>query len=122
MTPRPAELTRAAEYVASVSPDIPWQVIALVLPLVLALQAGAASIPGRSGARSPGLPHFDRATFDPLVEGGIERGAYPGAALVIGRHDAVLFAKGYGHLTWSGSNPGVDPDSTIYDLASLTKV
>src|SRR5207249_3961171 len=46
---------------------------------------------------------------------------YPGAALVIGRRDTILFAKGYGHLTWSAGSPGVDPESTLYDLASLTK-
>jgi len=33
-----------------------------------------------------------------------------------------LFAHGYGHLTWSASSPRVDPESTLYDLASLTKV
>jgi len=56
------------------------------------------------------------------VEDGVRRGAYPGGALLIGRHDTILFAKGYGHLMWSASSPAVDPDSTIYDLASLTKV
>jgi CubicO group peptidase (beta-lactamase class C family) len=65
---------------------------------------------------------FDAATFDPLVQQGIERGAYPGAALIVGRGDTVLFAKGYGRLTWRASGPAVDPDSTVYDLASLTKV
>jgi CubicO group peptidase (beta-lactamase class C family) len=53
---------------------------------------------------------------------GIRRGAYPGAALVVGRHDTVLFAKGYGHLTWSPTSPAADPESTLYDLASLTKI
>src|SRR5256886_2353586 len=62
-----------------------------------------------------------RMTFDPLVLDGIRQGAYPGAALVIGRRDTILFAKGYGHLTWSAGSPGVDPESTLYDLASLTK-
>src|SRR4029077_4756637 len=58
----------------------------------------------------------------PLVEDGIRRGAYPGAALIVGSRDTILFTKGYGHLTWSASSPAVDPDSTLYDLASLTKV
>jgi len=70
----------------------------------------------------PGRAPFDAATFDPLVQDGIRAGAYPGAALVVGRHDAIRFAHGYGHLTWSASSPAVDPDSTLYDLASLTKV
>ena len=65
---------------------------------------------------------FSAGVFDPLVEDGIRRGAYPGAALIVGRRDTILFAKGYGHLTWSASSPAVDPDSTLYDLASLTKV
>ena len=86
----------------------------VVLAPVLLLQVAAALTPAPA--------RFDGATFDPLVRMGIERGAYPGAALVVGRHDAVLFAKGYGHFTWSPSSPAVDPDSTLYDLASLTKI
>jgi len=84
----------------------------VVLALVLLLQTGVAQPTAR----------FDGGTFDPLVERGILEGAYPGAALVVGRRDRVLFAHGYGHLTWSASSPRVDPESTLYDLASLTKV
>jgi CubicO group peptidase (beta-lactamase class C family) len=65
---------------------------------------------------------FDAATFDPLVLDGMRRGAYPGAALVIGRRDTILFAKGYGRLTWSAASLVPDPDSTLWDLASITKV
>jgi len=72
--------------------------------------------------QSAGPPVFNAGTFDPLVEDGIRRGAYPGAALIVGRRDTILVAKGYGHLTWSASSPAVDPDSSMYDLASLTKV
>jgi len=72
--------------------------------------------------QSAGSPAFTAGTFDPPVEDGIRRGAYPGAALIVGRRDTILFAKGYGHLTWSASSPAVDPDSSMYDLASLTKV
>ena len=78
----------------------------LVLALVLAAQAAA----------------FNAATFDPLVRDGIQRGAYPGAVLVIGRRDSILFAKGYGHLTWSPGSAAPDVDSTLWDVASLTKV
>jgi CubicO group peptidase (beta-lactamase class C family) len=60
--------------------------------------------------------------FDSAVLGGIQQGVYPGAVLVVGRHDAILFAKGYGHLTWSAASPAVSADSTIWDVASLTKV
>jgi CubicO group peptidase (beta-lactamase class C family) len=92
----------------------------VVLALIFALQAGSAGMPTQRPAPRPA--RFDRATFDPLINGGIDVGAYPGAALVIGRHDTVLFARGYGHLTWSPKSPVPDPDGTLYDLASLTKI
>ena len=87
----------------------------VVLALVLALQAGL-------GLGPPPPARFDQATFDPLVRMGIERGAYPGAVLIIGRRDTILFSKGYGHFTWSLSSRAPDPDSTLYDLASVTKI
>ena len=79
------------------------------------LQAGSAPA-------APMRAAFSAATFDALVQDGIRAGAYPGAVLVIGRRDTVLFAKGYGHLTWESTSPAADPESTLYDLASLTKV
>ncbi|HYT05140.1 MAG TPA: serine hydrolase domain-containing protein [Gemmatimonadales bacterium] len=94
-----------------------------MLAALLLLQTGSALTPGRGPAVGPPLrAAFDAGTFDPIVLDGIRRGAYPGAALVVGRRDTVLFAKGYGRLTWSPSSPAVSADSTIYDLASLTKV
>ena len=64
----------------------------------------------------------DTTVFDEAVEDGIREGVYPGAALVVGSHDRILLAKGYGRLTWSARSPGVSVDSTLWDLASLTKV
>ena len=93
--------------------------------LLLALQsAGSPTAPPgqRTGVKPPEGASFSGDSFDPLVEDGIRRGVYPGAALVVGRRDTILFAKGYGHLAWSASSPAVDPDSSMYDLASLTKV
>jgi CubicO group peptidase (beta-lactamase class C family) len=78
----------------------------LVVALILALVQGSVS-----------TPVVDSAVLD-----GIRQGVYPGAALVVGRHDAILFAKGYGRLTWSSTSPAVSVDSTFWDLASLTKV
>ena len=90
----------------------------MVVAALALLLTGAA----QGGSAPPAPPSWNSATFDLLVLDGIRRGAYPGAALVIGRRDTVLFAKGYGHLTWSAASPEVDPDSTLYDVASLTKV
>lgn len=94
----------------------------MVLALLLLLQSTASPplAAGRSGLGP--IARFDAATFDALVEDGIRRGAYPSAALVVGRRDTVVFAQGYGRLTWARTSPPADPESTLYDLASLTKV
>ena len=67
-------------------------------------------------------PTLDSVPFDTAVLGGMRRGVYPGAALIVGRHDTILYAKGYGRLTWRTASPAVSVDSTFWDLASLTKV
>ena len=89
----------------------------MVLAALVLLQAAAGP---PAPATRPAA--FDAATFDPIIQSGIRAGAYPGAALVVGRADTVLFIKGYGRLTWSPRSPAVEPDSTLFDLASLTKV
>jgi len=60
--------------------------------------------------------------LDPIVQNGIRDGIYPGAAVVVGRRDTILYARGYGRFTWSASSAAVSADSTFWDLASLTKV
>jgi CubicO group peptidase (beta-lactamase class C family) len=56
------------------------------------------------------------------VQRGIARGLYPGGVIVVGRHDAILYARGLGHFTWSRRSPVPDPATSRWDLASLTKV
>jgi CubicO group peptidase (beta-lactamase class C family) len=60
--------------------------------------------------------------IDDAVEQGISRGVYPGAVVVIGRSDSIIYARGYGHFTWSRSSPVPTPDSTLWDIASISKV
>lgn len=62
------------------------------------------------------------AEIDAIVRLGIRQGIYPGAVVVIGRRDSVLYARGYGHFTWSPASPVPSPDSTLWDIASITKV
>jgi CubicO group peptidase (beta-lactamase class C family) len=50
----------------------------------------------------------------------IGRGAFPGGALAVGRGSQLVLLQGLGKHSWSGE--AVDASSTIYDLASLTKV
>jgi CubicO group peptidase (beta-lactamase class C family) len=70
---------------------------------------------------SPAWPQ-SLAEVDDLVEQGVQRGLYPGAVVVIGRRDSLLYARGYGHFTWQRDSPVPSPDSTFWDIASITKV
>jgi CubicO group peptidase (beta-lactamase class C family) len=91
----------------------------VALTVVSAVGFGFAAGPARPVTPSP---HRSFAAVEATVRRGIRRGIYPGAVVVIGRHDTVLYARGFGHLTWSARSPAPRPDSTLWDLASLTKV
>src|ERR1017187_1748520 len=69
---------------------------------------------------SASAQHFTAA--DAAIKNGIAAGIYPGAVLVAGRADTILYARGYGHFTWSTASPTPDPSTTRWDLASLTKI
>ncbi|MCE2803055.1 MAG: serine hydrolase [Gemmatimonadota bacterium] len=62
------------------------------------------------------------ASIDRIVRRGITVGAYPGAAVIVGRRGFTVWKKGYGRISWNEHARPVSPDETIYDLASLTKV
>lgn len=57
-----------------------------------------------------------------IVERGITAGGFPGAAVIVGRDGKAVLQRGFGHLGWSDASPAVSPSTTIYDIASLTKV
>jgi CubicO group peptidase (beta-lactamase class C family) len=61
------------------------------------------------------------AQVDLVMQRAIEAGGFPGAAVIIGRRDAIVWERGYGRLDYR-SNAPVQADSTLYDVASLTKV
>lgn len=71
---------------------------------------------------SVGMSASRLAKIDHVVERGITAGGYPGAAIVVGRRGSAVWEKGFGRLGWSATDPDVDAQTTIYDLASLTKV
>lgn len=75
-------------------------------------------------AQSP-QPYFSEAMVDEIVRpvvAQIEAGAFPGAAVVIGHGGNEWHARGFGALGWRESAAAVDPRTTMYDLASMTKV
>jgi len=73
---------------------------------------------------SPRAVGFDAALparLDSIVRIGLAEGAAPGAALAVARYGRLVHLKGYGTIDYAPGSPAVDA-STMYDLASLTKV
>lgn len=60
-------------------------------------------------------------TIDSIMNAAIADRATPGAAIAIGRHGRIVKLHGYGDLDYRPGFAAVT-DSSIYDLASLTKV
>lgn len=56
---------------------------------------------------------------DSLISVGIEKHAFPGAAVAIGRAGVITALKGYGYYTYNKETP-ITP-SSLFDIASLTK-
>lgn len=61
------------------------------------------------------------ATLDSVVNAGIADGATPGAVLAVGRYGRLVHMGSYGTLDPVPGSPAPN-DSTLWDLASLTKV
>ena len=68
------------------------------------------------------MPPRAFADLDAAIASGVTRGVYPGAVVIVGRRNSILHARGFGRLSWTGGSRVPSPDSTLYDLASLTKV
>ncbi len=83
------------------------------LPTLPALERAAPAVVGMSPALG--------ATLDSIMAAGVAGGAAPGAELAVGRYGRIVYMKGFGQL-----DPQLEPappnDSTLWDMASLTKV
>lgn len=91
------------------------------LAAALLITLGGNGLPVRA-PKAVGMSAERLATIDRVVQRGVTGGGYPGAAVVVGRRGYSVFEKGFGHLGWTSDSPKVEPESAIYDLASLTKV
>ncbi len=92
-----------------------------LLSFALLLASTGGGLPVKRPA-SVGMSAARLAKINHVVERGIRAGGYPGAAVVVGRKGAAVMERGFGRIDWSSSSRPVQPDRSIYDLASLTKV
>lgn len=62
----------------------------------------------------------DYSLVDSTVNTAINDSIFPGATILIGNEDGVLYKNAYGNFTYDKSSPKVE-NNTIFDLASVTK-
>lgn len=75
---------------------------------------------GFSIPEGQGLDSRVMMRIDSLANHFIQRGAMPGCAILVGKGNDIVYAKGFGHTEPGGSS--IDPYYHTYDLASVTKV
>jgi CubicO group peptidase (beta-lactamase class C family) len=61
------------------------------------------------------------ATLDSLGRAAVADSAAPAVAIAVGRHGRLVHLRGYGAVDWAPGSAAVT-DSTLFDLASVTKV
>ena len=58
---------------------------------------------------------------DSIINQAITDSVFPGASIIIGTKDKILYQNSYGHYTYDKSSPEVE-NTSMFDMASLTKV
>jgi CubicO group peptidase (beta-lactamase class C family) len=86
-----------------------------LLSAVLALSACGRGLTPPSPA-----PTDQFAVLRAYLDREVEAGAFPGGVLVVGHRGRVVLRHAFGH--YGEDDPRPTTDSTVYDLASLTKV
>lgn len=97
-----------------------WCAVGLAA-LVLGAAPRAQRAGGGGAAASSGVDVDRLQAIDTLVTQAIAEGKTPGAVVLIGRGDRILFQKAYGHRSVAPQREPMTVD-TVFDLASLTKV
>ena len=59
--------------------------------------------------------------LDSIMRAAIADHASPGITIAIGHHGRIVYTRGWGNTDWAPGAPAAT-DSTLYDMASLTKV
>lgn len=57
---------------------------------------------------------------DKTINTAIQDSVFPGATILIGNENEVLYKNAYGHFTYEPSSPNIE-NNTLFDLASVTK-
>lgn len=88
---------------------------------VHALRLPATSVLMSAAPTAVGMTPALGTILDSIMNVALAEGAAPGAALAVGRHGRLVHLRGYGRIDTAQASAAVT-DSTLFDMASLTKV
>lgn len=114
--PAPVLLATLATLATACAPAVRNTPMAAAPTVTVTVPALAVAEPASVGMRAD-----LNATLDSIVGAALSAGAAPGASLAVARHGRLVHLRGYGRIDTPAGAPAVT-DSTIFDLASLTKV
>jgi len=86
------------------------------------VQIGRTSRFGFGLPEEQGMSRYRLRKIDSIAQHHIERRAMPGCAVMVMKGDQVVYAKGFGHMTYDPRSTHIEPYYHLYDLASVTKV
>jgi CubicO group peptidase (beta-lactamase class C family) len=69
----------------------------------------------------PQTKNYDFNEVKDILVKAIEDKAFPGTVVLVSKNDEIIYEKPFGHLTYD-DNAALVSNSTIYDVASITKV
>ena len=113
---RPLALFAAPALAAACTPP-PAVAPAPAPPPRRAVATVLAPAPAEAVGFAPGLA----AQLDSLGRAAVTDSAAPAVAMAVGRHGRLVHLRGYGTVEWAPGSAAVT-DSTLFDLASVTKV
>jgi serine-type D-Ala-D-Ala carboxypeptidase len=86
------------------------------------LRRPAARTLRQGPAAEAGMSEAGLARADAILRRAVADSLFPGAALAVGRRGVLVRLRGYGQASREPGAATVEPEHTLYDLASLTKV
>ncbi|HEU0299022.1 MAG TPA: serine hydrolase [Longimicrobium sp.] len=117
MRPRLIALT-AAVLTGGCTPPAPPPAVPAPMP---APRMQAVTVLASASPREAGLDAGLAAQLDSIARAAIADSAAPAIAIAVGRHGRLVHLAGYGTVDWAPGSAQVT-DSTLFDLASVTKV
>lgn len=118
MRPGLIALTAAAVLTGACTPPVAPP--AIPAP-VSAPRMQAVTVLAPASPREAGLDAGLTARLDSIAQAAIADSAAPAIAIAVGRHGRLVHLRGYGAVDWAPGSAEVT-DSTLFDLASVTKV